>query len=86
MAFASFRFPYLFCSCLGACCRRLGLALAAVNLGSLPALAVLVAISYSPMGDASGPLGRADGYPLLGEQIRKRRFLQAADDYWERWS
>jgi hypothetical protein len=66
--------------------RKYGLALATVNLGSLPALAVLVAISYSPVGDASGPLGRADSYPLLGEQIRRRRFLQAADDYWERWS
>jgi membrane protease YdiL (CAAX protease family) len=66
--------------------RKYGLALAAVNLGSLPALAVLVAISYSPVGDASGPLGRADSYPLWGEQIRRRRFLQAADDYWERWS
>ncbi|MFP3460867.1 hypothetical protein R5O87_08480 [Arthrobacter globiformis] len=66
--------------------RKYGLALATVNLGSLPALAVLVAISYSPVGDASGPLGRADSYPLLGEQFRRRRFLQAADDYWERWS
>ena len=66
--------------------RKYGLALATVNLGSLPALAVLVAISYSPVGDASGPLGRADSYPLLGEQIRRRRFLQATDDYWERWS
>jgi NAD(P)-dependent dehydrogenase (short-subunit alcohol dehydrogenase family) len=36
--------------------------------------------------DASGPLGRADSYPLLGEQIRRRRFLQTADDCWERWS
>ncbi|MFC9352013.1 hypothetical protein [Arthrobacter sp. NPDC057013] len=66
--------------------RRYGLALATGNLGSLPALAVLAAISFSPVGDASGPLGRADSYPLLGEQVRRRRFLQAADDYWERWS
>jgi hypothetical protein len=62
------------------------LALAALNLGSLPALAVLAAISHTPVSDASGPLGRADSYPLLGEQIRRRRFLQTADDYWERWS
>ncbi|WP_180987420.1 hypothetical protein [Arthrobacter sp. AFG20] len=47
---------------------------------------MLAAISYTPVSDASGPLGRADSYPLLGEQIRRRRFLQAADDYWERWS
>ncbi|WP_307028464.1 hypothetical protein [Arthrobacter globiformis] len=66
--------------------RKYGLALAAFNLGSVPAMAALVAISFVPASDASGPLGRADGYPLLGEQIRRRRFLQAADDYWERWS
>lgn len=66
--------------------RKYGLALAVLNLGSLPALAVLAAISYTPVSDASGPMGRADSYPLLGEQIRRRRFLQAADDYWERWS
>ncbi|UKA52384.1 hypothetical protein LFT45_11435 [Arthrobacter sp. FW305-BF8] len=65
---------------------KYGLALAALNLGSVPALAVLAAISYTPVSDASGPLARADSYPLLGEQIRRRRFLQAADDYWERWS
>jgi hypothetical protein len=66
--------------------RKYGLLLATINLGSVPALAVLVAMSYAPVSDASGPLGRADSYPLLGEQIRRRRFLQPADDYWERWS
>ena len=66
--------------------RKYGLALAAINLGSVPALAALVAISFMPLAGDSGQLGRADSYPLLGEQIRRRRLLQAADDYWERWS
>lgn len=66
--------------------RKYGLALAAINLGSVPALAALVAISFTPLAGDSGQLGRADSYPLLGEQIRRRRLLQAADDYWERWS
>lgn len=66
--------------------RKYGLLLATINLGSVPAVAVLVAMSYAPVSDASGPLGRSDSYPLLGEQIRRRRFLQPADDYWERWS
>jgi hypothetical protein len=66
--------------------RSYGLAPATINLGSVPALAVLVAISFSPVTGDSSQLGRADSYPLLGEQTRRRRFLQAADDYWERWS
>jgi hypothetical protein len=54
----------------------------------LPILAIgfLMAVSFTPGNNASAPLGRPEGYPLVGQRIHRRRFLQAADKYWERWS
>lgn len=57
-------------------------------LSFLPILAVgfLMAVSFTPGNNASAPLGRPESYPLVGERIHRRRFLQAAEKYWERWS
>lgn len=63
-----------------------GLILTLLTLASLPAIAVLTAISFMPGNNASGPLGRPEKHSLFGERTHRRRFLQAADDYWERWS
>lgn len=63
-----------------------GLMLTLLTFASIPGLAVLAAIGFTPTNNASGPLGRPDSHPLIGERTRRRRFLQAADDYWERWS
>ncbi|WP_144670818.1 hypothetical protein [Arthrobacter sp. U41] len=50
-------------------------------LSFLPVLAIgfLLAASFTPGNNASAPLGRPEGYPLIGERIQRRRFLQAAD-------
>jgi hypothetical protein len=66
--------------------RRYGLILSLFTFASAPAVAVLIAITFAPGNDASGPLGSPASYPLFGERTRRRRFLQAADDYWERWT
>lgn len=63
-----------------------GLILALVTFASIFALAAVAAASAIPGNNASGPLGRPDSYPLFGERIHRRRLLEAADDYWERWS
>lgn len=63
-----------------------GLVLTLLTFASIPCLAVLAAISFTPTNNASGPLGRPHSHPLVGERTRRRRWLQAADDYWERWS
>lgn len=63
-----------------------GLILALLTFASVPAVALLIAVSLTPVNSASGPLGRPVGYPLVGERTHRRRVLQAADDYWERWS
>lgn len=65
---------------------RYGLILALLTWASVPAIVVLVAVSFTPVNNASGPLGRPESHPLFGERTHRRRFLQAADDYWERWS
>jgi hypothetical protein len=66
--------------------RTYGLILSLFTFASVPAIAVLIAIAFAPGSEASGPLGRPVSYPLFGERTRRRRFLQAADDFWERWA
>lgn len=66
--------------------RTYGLILSLFTFASVPALVVLLAISFAPGNDAYGPLGGPASYPLFGERTGRRRFLQAADDYWELWT
>ena len=66
--------------------RRYGLILALLTFASVPAIAVLLAIAFAPGNNASGPLGSPASYPLFGERTHRRKFLQAADDYWELWT
>jgi hypothetical protein len=63
--------------------RAYGLILSLFTFASPPAIAVLIAITFAP-GNAPGPWGSPASYPLFGERTRRRRFLQAADDLWER--
>lgn len=49
-----------------------------------PPLWVAVAIIASDPGN--GPLPGLEGFPIVGERTGRRRFLEAADDYWARWS
>ncbi|WP_120521594.1 hypothetical protein [Arthrobacter celericrescens] len=64
---------------------KYGLILALTSLLSVPAVLLLVIVNV-PGGDVSGPLGDPASYPLLGERTGRRRLLEAADAYWERWS
>jgi hypothetical protein len=66
--------------------RTYGLILSLFTFASVPAVLALLAISFAPGNDASGPLGSPASYPLFGERTGRRRLLQAADDYWERWT
>ncbi len=66
--------------------RTNGLILSLFTFASAPAIVLLIAITFAPGNEASGPLGGPASYPLLGERTRRRRFLQAADNCWERWS
>lgn len=63
-----------------------GLILSALTFLPIFVVAAAVAVSFTPGGNASGPLGRPESHPLVGERTHRRRFLQAADDYWERWA
>ena len=63
-----------------------GLVLSLLTFASVPAIAVLIAITFAPGNDAYGPLGSPASYPLFGERTSRRRLLQAADDYWELWT
>lgn len=63
-----------------------GLILTALTFLSIFVIAAVIAVSFTPSGNASSPLGRPESHPLFGERIRRRRFLQSADDYWERWA
>lgn len=63
-----------------------GLIFALANALCIPVLAVIMVTSFIPGSDISSSLGRADSYPLRGERIYRRRFLQAFDNYWARWS
>ena len=65
---------------------KYGLVLAMVNVACIPVLAVLAVASFSPGKDLSNSLGRPESHPIRGERISRRRFLQAFDDYWARWS
>jgi hypothetical protein len=66
--------------------RSYGLILSLLTFASVPAIAVLIAITFAPGNEASGPAGSPASYPLFGERNRRRRFLQAADNYWEQWT
>jgi hypothetical protein len=60
-----------------------GLILSLFTLASIPATAVLIAITFAP-GDmnTSSLFGSPVSYPLFGERTRRRRLLQAADELW----
>ncbi|KRE47651.1 hypothetical protein ASG92_10530 [Arthrobacter sp. Soil736] len=62
---------------------KYGLALVLVRVVA-PPLWVAVAVIVSVPG--GGPLPGLEGFPMIGERTGRRRFLEAADDYWERWS
>jgi hypothetical protein len=62
---------------------KYGLALVLARVVA-PPLWVAVAIIASDPGN--GPLPGLEGFPIVGERTGRRRFLEAADDYWERWS
>ncbi|WP_211880941.1 hypothetical protein [Pseudarthrobacter albicanus] len=65
--------------------RTYGLILSLFTFASVPAIAVLIAITFAPgNNNATGLFGSPASYPLFGERTRRRRFLQAADDCWER--
>ena len=66
--------------------RTYGLILSLFTFASVPAIAVLIAITFAPGSEASGLLGNPVSYPLFGERTRRRRCLQAADDFWEHWA
>jgi hypothetical protein len=63
-----------------------GLVLTLLSFAPVLAIFVLMAVSVTPGNNASVSLGRPESYPFVGERLHRRRFLQAADDYWERWS
>ena len=67
---------------------KYGLVLTLLALFSVPSIVLLlIAVNYYPVGgDASGPLGNPSSYPLVGLRTGRRRLLEAADAYWERWS
>lgn len=66
--------------------RTYGSILSLFTFASVPAIVVLLAITFAPGNEASGPLGSPASYPLFGERTSRRRFLQAADNLWERWT
>lgn len=63
-----------------------GLVLTLLSFAPVLALGFLLAVSFTPGNNASGFLGRPDSHPIIGLRTHPRRFLQAADNYWERWS
>lgn len=65
---------------------RYGLVLTLLSFAPVLALGFLLTVSLIAGNNASGFLGRPQSLPIVGARIRPRRFLQAADDYWERWA
>jgi hypothetical protein len=63
-----------------------GLVLALLSFAPVLAIAFLLTVSFIPGNNVSGFLGKPESLPLMGEQTRRRGFLRAADDYWERWA
>jgi hypothetical protein len=63
-----------------------GLVLTLLSFAPVLALGFLLTVSLIAGNNASGFLGRPESLPIVGARIRPRRFLQAADDYWERWA
>lgn len=63
-----------------------GLVLTLLSFAPVLAIGFLFAVSFTPGNNASGFLGRPENHPIMGERIHRRRLLQAADDYWERWA
>ncbi|MFF2318298.1 hypothetical protein ACFVTE_18775 [Arthrobacter sp. NPDC058097] len=66
--------------------RSYGLVLALLTFAPVLALGLLLTVSLVAGNNASGFLGRPQSLPIVGVRIRPRRFLQAVDDYWERWA
>jgi hypothetical protein len=63
-----------------------GLVLTLLSFAPVLALGFLFAVSFTPGNNASGFLGRPESHAIMGVRTHSRRFLQAADDYWERWA
>lgn len=51
----------------------------------LPLIVLLVLIEFAPT-DMGGALSSARGYPIVGKRTHQRRWLQAVDDSWDRWT
>ncbi len=66
--------------------RSYGFVLSLLTFASAPVIVGLLAITFAAGNDAYGPVGTPASYPLFGERTSRRRLLQAADDYWERWT
>ena len=68
--------------------RKYGLVLTLISFASIPAIALMIFLSFDGggAGDSTDLPGKANGYPVVGERIRRRRWLQGADAYWKRWS
>lgn len=62
-----------------------GLLIAFATTFWLPLLVVLVLVEFAPT-DIGGALSSARSYPVIGNRTHQRRWLQAADDSWERWT
>lgn len=60
-----------------------GLVLAMLTLGSVPGIIVLAGGNLL-LGTGSDWFGDLRRYPLVGERTRRRRFLEAAENYWQR--
>ncbi|PQZ93842.1 hypothetical protein CQ018_09355 [Arthrobacter sp. MYb227] len=62
-----------------------GLLIALATTFWLPLLVLLVLIEFAPT-DMGGALSSARNYLVIGNRTHQRRWLQAADDSWERWT
>ena len=68
--------------------RKYGLVLTLISFASIPAIALMIFLSFDGggAGDSTDLPGKANSYPVVGERIRRRRWLQGADAYSKRWS
>ncbi|MFF5793107.1 hypothetical protein ACFY5D_13755 [Paeniglutamicibacter sp. NPDC012692] len=68
--------------------RKYGVVLTLISFASIPAIALMIFLSFDggDAGDSTDLPGKANSYPVVGERIRRRRWLQGADAYWKRWS
>lgn len=64
---------------------RWGLLIVLATTFWLPVVVLLVLIEFAPT-DMGGALSSVRSYPVIGSRRQQRRWLQAADDGWERWT